>query len=696
MQDALCEECSRCEALLSCEECGQALCAECDQLLHRNGKRKTHLRTSFKLPGGLLEKDFPRLESAKASEDLGCVKGLNRVSVFWDLVGFNLNLNFLRETASLLKARYHMAGKVHVYGEQHYFLFSQLRSPDYEFRLDRGCSEVSLLLTDLKSSAQSSSKSVLISSRAHLYKSELLQLRSANLKILSCPSVVTETSPDCIQLHSSSQWHKRNHPAPYNISRRVVSENSLDTSLITYLKAEAYNGKVMHEFKQLKEQVAFECKVPASQAGELIQASLRLGKLIQQTKRIGNYDVPVISLRVEKLSHKVLLWVLRSLKNDEMISTEKAIQSRIKEAFDLKVPPQVWSQFIASCLQGSMHKKALSASFSLFSSQSEKNKKNFVFSAKTVLDFASGTETRVVYPVNEEWVSYDQYIKSGDLFQIKKTSEWTSFVSYFNDLYLEQYSEDKAVSGGRYGCALYLKKHSESLCNCSLGKLSYIVQLAIDEDLLRYHKTLLVWTPAFDKKCKEDKQSLIRIKRVVVDCVASCTDGISLAQLPGLLKDHDVSDAELSSLGYAKLKDLVVEIPDLELTLKGKNHPFVRVKKAKKPSLEGLLEFLLGAVQGRLSLLDAEMQVFDEFGYGLRWNSFGARNLEELLSRSGEFVVCGGRFVERKTQDALSCSTGDEVVGAAGFDGFGDDELKNDFQIRFIENLLNDDDDKIF
>jgi len=35
--------------------------------------------------------------------------------------------------------------------------------------------------------------------------------------------------------------------------------------------------------------------------------------------------------------------------------------------------------------------------------------------------------------------------------------------------------------------------------NESIGSISQMVQLAIDEDILRYHKTLLVWTLKVDK-----------------------------------------------------------------------------------------------------------------------------------------------------------------------------------------------------
>ena len=49
-----------------------------------------------------------------------------------------------------------------------------------------------------------------------------------------------------------------------------------------------------------------------------------------------------ISLQLEIISHECVQWVLQSLKKDEMTPTEKAVQSRIKEAFAFKIPSSLW------------------------------------------------------------------------------------------------------------------------------------------------------------------------------------------------------------------------------------------------------------------------------------------------------------------------------------------------------------------
>lgn len=490
----------------------------------------------------------------------------------------------------------------------------------------------------------------------------------------------------------------------YQVSKRKAanSEHFLDKGLIPHLKKWAYEGKIMHEFKELREKVASHLCISQEMASNLIDIGCRVGRLLQQSKRIGLLDLNIVSLKVETLNVKVLLWVLRSLKADEMISNEKAIQSRIKEAFDIKINPAQWAGFLEHALKFRVnHKKSCSQvqGFSLFSNQEESRTKNFRFLMKTVKDLGSGSENLVVYPCGEEWVSYDQYIKSGDVFQVKVSQEWRNFLAFFENLYRFDCSEDKAICGGRYGCAQYLKKSSDLLQHSSLGKLSYMIQLAIDEDLLRYHKTLLVYVPAFDKKCKEDKQALLSTKRLVVDILSTCPEGISLAQLPTLIKENHPVDIDLSKLGFAKLKDLINEIPDIELTSKGKNHPFVKVAKMNQASVEGVLGLLKEKLEelGKISIVDFEIEVGNLFGYSFRWSFFKLRTLEDFLKVFGDFVVVDRGFIEEKLKfyeknHSYTSSTTSDAYYACIENCV--DEPKNRFddledqQKKFIEGLL--------
>ena len=72
--------------------------------------------------------------------------------------------------------------------------------------------------------------------------------------------------------------------------------------------------------------------------------------IVHQTKR--NFakmkTLSFVSLQLEIISHECITWVLTSLRKDEMTPTEKAVQSRIKEAFAFKITTQLWEYIMES------------------------------------------------------------------------------------------------------------------------------------------------------------------------------------------------------------------------------------------------------------------------------------------------------------------------------------------------------------
>jgi hypothetical protein len=54
-------------------------------------------------------------------------------------------------------------------------------------------------------------------------------------------------------------------------------------------------------------------------------------------------------------------------------------------------------------------------------------------------------------------------------------------------------ADSKFIPGGRYGCAQYVKAcGTPALTALSLGQLAQFIQYAINKDLLRYQRTLIV------------------------------------------------------------------------------------------------------------------------------------------------------------------------------------------------------------
>ena len=55
-----------------------------------------------------------------------------------------------------------------------------------------------------------------------------------------------------------------------------------------------------------------------------------------------------VSLKLEIIAHECITWVLTSLRKDEMTPTERAVQSRIKEAFAFKITTKLWEYVMES------------------------------------------------------------------------------------------------------------------------------------------------------------------------------------------------------------------------------------------------------------------------------------------------------------------------------------------------------------
>ena len=118
--------------------------------------------------------------------------------------------------------------------------------------------------------------------------------------------------------------------------------------------------------------------------------------------------------------------MLRSLKIDEMLPVERAIQSRMKECFDFKPIAEQWKQLMEACLSH--------------------------FVVTDFIDPVTGVESCVIYPRDEYWTSYDEKIKEGDSLNMKASADWKAFIEFFDE-YFEGGDESKALAGGRYGCA---------------------------------------------------------------------------------------------------------------------------------------------------------------------------------------------------------------------------------------------------
>mmetsp|Transcript_7372 Transcript_7372/g.7229 ORF Transcript_7372/g.7229 Transcript_7372/m.7229 type:complete len:705 (-) Transcript_7372:36-2150(-) len=433
--------------------------------------------------------------------------------------------------------------------------------------------------------------------------------------------------------------------------------------VINSLKELAETGLIMHDAAWFTRALAQRHQFSVDRAADYINLAQRAGIIHVNERQFGNVkSIKFCSFKLESVSLESLLWVLRSLRIDEMMPTERAIQSRMKEAFDFKPSPSQWENLIDSCKMYSpnkhQHTKSApsdkpEASFSLFARNLlSRDEKIPEFSLSEVIDPVTGVETYLIYPVGEEWESVDQLIKNGDKLRIKATKEWEAFVQYLESYFLgSQIDDNLAIPGGRYGCAQFLKLcASQTLKNCSLGRLSYMVQLAIDEDLLRYQKTLLVWTAAASNKSEEENMMKLRlVTKGILDLLKENRTGISLAQLPQNLKKKLNFSYDITELGFSKLKDLLLTMPEVEIELRGSNHPFATLKNPRKRRSDETellvkeMDDILGDFKQGLPGNRVDKMLHAKLGHSINWTDYKCNNIYDFVQKraSGSFAVSG-------------------------------------------------------
>jgi hypothetical protein len=79
-------------------------------------------------------------------------------------------------------------------------------------------------------------------------------------------------------------------------------------------------------------------------------------------------------------------------------------------------------------------------------------------------------------------------------------TEWQHFVKFLNEFF--DGNKNTTLTGGRYGCAQYSIHSNPSplvklfgpkpLQECSLGRLTLFVQMAVNKGIIRYNKTFLI------------------------------------------------------------------------------------------------------------------------------------------------------------------------------------------------------------
>lgn len=635
----ICEECQIEESKFLCIECEQSLCGSCNESLHKGGKRKTHTRPlvchncknqavrlcvecSLNLCGSC--------ESFHKLHQLTHLGSSKRVGVFWDISSCRpTRSDDIRILAKEIQTKVGNAEFIKAYGDPWGKWKDSLTVHGIESVNKSGIKTYEGLLLDLSISLNTGLTHVLvISSQCQTFTPHLLQLKS------NISAVEFWISPTILPLQIQKTIEEEQ-------KREKFSNQDI---ILSYLKDEAYKGNVILDYKEFISILCLKLKLPPEEIQKSID-NLDRSKLVNLTsKHFDHLVFDFISLKVHSGSLECLTWTLRSLCLDEMLPSEKAIQARMREVFDYKPSTSDWENLLALA-RGHSHSHS-APDFSLFSRSATLPK----FTFKEITDPASKAKTLLIYPTSEYWHALDTNLKFGDDAKLKESVEWKEMIKYLENYFApkgirrpKKDEEVKSIPGGRYGCAQFLKVCGPvCLRSCSLGRLSYMVQLAISEDYLRYQRTLLIWTPSTSPAMS--KHEIVRriqaIKSTVISILEQSENGISLAQLPMHLKNSVDFNFNINELGFAKLKDLLATFPEVTIELRDTNHPFAVLSKIHKfiPHTEKIVAVianLLNKENFGIEEQKLEAQLSQSFGR-IDWRAYQVKSLVEFIQTHGK------------------------------------------------------------
>jgi len=161
----------------------------------------------------------------------------------------------------------------------------------------------------------------------------------------------------------------------------------------------------------------------------------------------------------------------------------------------------------------------------------------------------------------------------------------------------------KAISGGRYGMALFLKNFGPPELNkSSIGKLNRLVQKAIDQNHLKYYNTFLVKNsdttdsilkheiPEKSEKVEvseKSQQTINIIKEKLYECLLESKNYLPLAQLVDKLSKKLGFNFDHREFGFVKLVQFIEKFFGSEVKIDkfGSNHTFLTLKEEIYDSL---------------------------------------------------------------------------------------------------------------
>jgi hypothetical protein len=222
-----------------------------------------------------------------------------------------------------------------------------------------------------------------------------------------------------------------------------------------------------------------------------------------------------------------------------------------------------------------------------------------------------------------------------------------------------------------------------------------MIQTAVNDDILRYQKTLLVWSENQQSALPEDliQERLAIIRQEINKMLKNKPAGVPLAQIPINLKRRLKFNLKLNDLGFKKLKDLLKAFPEVSLFPEQSKNPsaFLNLHRVKVSSIESFIVEVVEKNTFSVSETSLVSELRKEFGE-ISWSSYGCSGLIEFVDlkvkkvnvmKTGKSFI----FIGRESEEGeLSISThNSEYLGLVNNED-SDDVAFRDEMVEFLSN----------
>ncbi|KAM3134972.1 hypothetical protein pb186bvf_012972 [Paramecium bursaria] len=361
--------------------------------------------------------------------------------------------------------------------------------------------------------------------------------------------------------------------------------------LLNYLKQQCYIGQIIYTHDQIP-LLQVETKIPNKIFWELFSKLIDKGWILKTNRLFNDKEISFFSMGIKTITYENLFWVVKSIQRDLITPTERLVVSRVKECFGIKLQKSEWELIIYSLNQIKGPVKFRNSNGKLIELPQ--------MVVKRIRDPLIKEETLGIYIAGQNWNVEDEYINDLD-----KKQEWFIFDDFLKEFFsiATRDNNRKLLKGGRYGCAqfsilIYQRQVKllgpKQLHHVSLGRLTLFVQMAVNKGIVKYNKTILmhnqdtlVSDQTLDGSNDGEQQIKSKIKELqqnLIEILLENPEGVSLAQIPQLLKERIGGDLNFAELGFPKLKNFMESVKDIiQIENSVRNNYVARVIQNKIP-----------------------------------------------------------------------------------------------------------------